>query len=201
MSNKTRSTLTSEINANINDNGANEITAEDVRTRLIDIVDSYPNLTDDAEKLGLKAYNTGNTYQIGESCIESGTIYVANTITTGTFNPAHWDAVGSSTKAISFNGNKFQNPSAVAVDGGTTTLVLAETPPAGCRIDVFVNGELLHCGDGDKTKNFYLSSDGGTTAKSFSALAQGDTLYFNAVITGWNLETDDEVSIFYEKIQ
>lgn len=201
MSNKTRQTLISEINTNVNTNGANEITAEDVRIRLLDIVDSYPNLTDDAEKLGLKEYNPSHTYAIGESCIESGTIYVANTITTGTFVPANWYAVGSTTKAISFNGNKFQNPSAVTIDGGSTGLVLAETPPSNCRIDVFVNGELLHCGDADKTKNFYLSSDGGTTAKSFSSLSAGDTLFFNAVITGWNLEIDDEVSIFYEKIQ
>ena len=201
MSNKTRATITSEINSNINDNTNNEITASDVRTRMIDIVDSYPNLTDDAEKLGLKTYNNAVTYAVGESCVYNSTIYVANSITSGTFDSNDWDAVGSSTKAFGFTGNMFQTPSAVSIDGGNTGLTLADDPPSNCRIDVFVNGELLECGDGDKTKNFYLTNDNGSTARSFANTANGDKLYFNAVTTGWNLETSDKISIHFEKIQ
>ena len=132
MSNKTRATITSEINSNINDNTNNEITASDVRTRMIDIVDSYPNLTDDAEKLGLKTYNNAVTYAVGESCVYNSTIYVANSITSGTFDSNDWDAVGSSTKAFGFTGNMFETPSAVSIDGGDTGLTL-EIGRASCR--------------------------------------------------------------------
>lgn len=201
MANKTRTTLTTEINSNINDNTNNEITASDVRTRLIDIVDSFPNLTDDAEKLGLKEYNSAVTYAIGDACVYNLAIYVANAITTGTFDSNDWDAIGSTTKSISFNGNKFETPLAVTTDNGDTGLTLADNPPVGCRIDVFVNGELLECGDGVKTKNFYLTNDNGLTARSFTDTANGDKLFFNAVVTGWNLETSDKISIHFEKIQ
>lgn len=201
MSNKTRATLQSEINSNITTNGSNEISGAKVRQRMSDIIDSFPNLTDDAEKLGLKVYNPDKSYAPGDTCLESDILYKCTTITTGTFNVSHWTATGSSTKSFAFNGNKFQSPLSVTVNGGNTGITLVDNPPANCRIDIFVNGELLHCGDGDKTKDFYLSSDSGATSKSFANTNTGDELYFNALIVGWNLETSDKISIHYEKIQ
>ena len=44
---------------------------------------------------------------------------------------------------------------------------------------------------------FYFSVDGGTTAKTFEELAIGDTLFFNGAITGFDLDTNDSIDVYY----
>lgn len=198
MSVKDRTTLLNEINTFIDSNGNNGITASELRARLIDIVDSYSNLTNDAGLLGLRPYDPTKVYQLDQTCIFNNQLYICLTTgSTGTFNPANWALTGTSNVSNPFNGNRFQTPLSVTTNSGYTGLTLTSDPPANCRIDVFVNGEFLEIGDGSKLKNFYLSGDNGATARTFANTTAGDKLYFNAVITGWNLETTDKVSINY----
>jgi hypothetical protein len=202
MSNKTRQALLNDITTFIPDNVNNEVSAADVRQRMIDLAESYPNLTDESYLLGLKEYNPANNYAIGESCIESGSIYQSISITTGTFNPAHWTVLGSDTKAFGAFVDTFMVPTnAVTVDGGYSGLTLTDSPPSNCRIDIFADGHHYECGNGSKTKPFYLSSDNGVSAVNFSGTAPGNKLYFNALIAGWDLELTDKISIIYDKIQ
>jgi hypothetical protein len=199
MSAKDRVTLINQINSIITTNGNNEIDGAKLRAQLIDIVDSYANSISDNNIIGLKSYDSTKTYLVGTTCLFSGDLYLCNIITTGTFNPLHWSKQGSSQNSIP-TGVNFGTPNAVSVNNGDTGLTLPSDPPANCRIDIFVNGELLETGDGTKSKNFYLSGDNGSTARPFSATTTGDKLFFNAVVTGWNLETTDKVSIHYNSL-
>lgn len=202
MSVKDRTTLINEINTFIDTNGNNGISASELRARLIDIVDSYSNLTNDAGLLGLKPYDPTKVYLIDQTVLQNNNLYICNTNgATGTFNASQWTLTGSSTKSIPFNGNKFETALAVTTNGGFSGVTLTDDPPANCRVDVFVNGELLECGDGTKTKEFYLSADNGATAVTFANTTTGNKLYFNAVVCGWNLETTDKISVHYTKIQ
>ena len=53
-------------------------------------------------------------------------------------------------------------------------------------------------GDGVKTLNCYFSADGGTTAKSVSALTSGDQLYWNGTVAGFDLDTSDVIDFDYD---
>lgn len=92
MSLKDRTTLLSEIATYINDNTANDITAEEVRTRLLDLTNSYPNLIDDSHLLGLREYDPTKTYLTGYSCVFNASVYKCSAVsTTGTFTPSDWE--------------------------------------------------------------------------------------------------------------
>jgi hypothetical protein len=85
-------------------------------------------------------------------------------------------------------------PLAVAANAtGSTGIALGSTPAGLLRIAI--NGMIAKLGDGVKTEAFYFSGDSGTTARSFANIVSGDTLYFVGTVAGFELETDDMISI------
>ena len=74
---------------------------------------------------------------------------------------------------------------------------LQNNPIDESYIDVRVNNLPVTVGDGIKTKPCYFSSDGGSTAKPFTDIVQGDILYWNGSIAGYELDTTDTISIIY----
>lgn len=68
-----------------------------------------------------------------------------------------------------------------------------EADPVGA-VTVIVNG--LEADLDDKTKDFYLSGDNGTTARAPGAAVTGDKLYVGSGLE-FQLETDDEITIRY----
>jgi hypothetical protein len=96
MAAKDRTTLINEVNQYIADNANNEISAADVRTRLIDIIDSYLNLVSDQTSFGLKEYSETNVYTAGDHVVFNSWLYkCSQTGATGTFDPTKWDFNGS----------------------------------------------------------------------------------------------------------
>jgi len=83
-------------------------------------------------------------------------------------------------------------------DEARTFITMAATPAADGYVGVSVNGILYIVGDGVKTKDAYFSADGGTTAKAMTAIASGDELIWNGVIAGFNLETTDNIALYYD---
>ncbi len=83
-------------------------------------------------------------------------------------------------------------------DEVTTTLAISSTPNDYSRVNVYVNGQLQILGDGVKTTDCYFSGDGGSTARSISAIIATDVLYWNGAIAGFKLATSDSISILYE---
>jgi len=88
-------------------------------------------------------------------------------------------------------------PMVTVGNGADTGIVISGTPLSDSFIEVFVNGIRYPVGDGVKTKAFYFSFDVGATAKFFSEISQGDHLYYNGVINGWDLDTVDRISLLY----
>jgi hypothetical protein len=52
-------------------------------------------------------------------------------------------------------------------------------------------------GNAIKTDDCYFSADGGTTARSYDNLSAGDTLFWNGIIAGFDLEPSDLISFQY----
>jgi hypothetical protein len=83
-------------------------------------------------------------------------------------------------------------------NGSSTGITLSYTPNDYSRVQVFVNGQLQDLGDGISNKDCYFSNDGGVTPLSISSLSIGDTLYWNGIISKFELDSTDMISIVYE---
>jgi hypothetical protein len=94
----------------------------------------------------------------------------------------------------------YQNSTSLTTNGdnSSTGVSLSNTPNSYSRIQVFVNGQLQKLGDGSTTLDCYFSSDSGFTAKSLNSLSTGDILYWNGVITKYELNSQDEITVVYE---
>jgi hypothetical protein len=93
--------------------------------------------------------------------------------------------------------NKFVTPAAGTGNAQTTGITISATPAGDSHVEVEVNGLSYEVGNGVLTKDCYFSVDGGVTAKSIATIASGDTLYWNGVIAGFDLDTVDRVSLNY----
>jgi len=91
--------------------------------------------------------------------------------------------------------DKDMTPTATSGDNATTGLTISNTPKG--LIIIAVDGLIMTLGNGVKTKHCYFSSDGGTTAKTYSTIASGDTLYWNGVIAGSDLATTNKIDFYY----
>ena len=92
-----------------------------------------------------------------------------------------------------------QTASVTSSDGDTSGATITYTPFSDSAVIVKVNGLQINLGDGAKDQAAYFSADGGTTAKSVSDIAAGDTLYWMGSISGYQLEADDEIDVVYDK--
>lgn len=91
------------------------------------------------------------------------------------------------------------NPSATTSDGDTTGIQITYTPFNDSEVKVTVNGLQVDLGNGAKDEACYFSADGGTTARAIADIAANDTLYWMGSVAGYQLETDDEIDLRYEK--
>lgn len=94
--------------------------------------------------------------------------------------------------------NKKQASAVTTTTNETTGITIAATPVPG-YIMVFLNGIELEVGDGVKTKDFYFSVDGGTTARSLTShtVVAGDTLYWTKARELYDLAVTDLITIDY----
>jgi hypothetical protein len=94
----------------------------------------------------------------------------------------------------------YQKSSSLLTNGNTssTGITLTSTPNDYSRVQVFVNGQLQYLGNGVNNTDCYFSNDGGVTPLSISSLSIGDTLYWNGIISKFELDSTDVVSIIYE---
>ena len=92
-----------------------------------------------------------------------------------------------------------QTPSAVSANATSTGLTITNQPVGLVRI--LVNGVQAELGNGVLDKDCYFSSDGGTTPKGFTAIASGDTLFWNGGNAGsYALEISDLVDFIYVSV-
>lgn len=98
--------------------------------------------------------------------------------------------------------DKNLTPAATTGDAQDTTLDITNTPALDGDVGIFVNNlgpYNLANGDGERaTADCYFSDDGGTTAKTKANIAAGDSLYWNGVQAGFDLDTIDRFDFVYE---
>lgn len=152
--------------------------------------------------------------QIGDSAAEGSATSFARSDHTHSVASAAPSAVGTSNSegsAATFSrtdhvhdspapttSDKALTASATSSDGDAATAsTVTATPALDCYVGVRVNGLHYEVGDGVKTKDCYFSADAGTTARSISAIASGDGLYWNGSIAGFQLAATDKIDLDY----
>ena len=92
----------------------------------------------------------------------------------------------------------YQIQSATSTSGNFqfTGITLSVLPSDYSRIQIFVNGQLQNLGDGVTTEDCYFWN--GSSAVSLSNLIAGDQLYWNGIISGFDLDTTDTIQVVYE---
>jgi hypothetical protein len=80
-------------------------------------------------------------------------------------------------------------------DSQPTGITLSSLPNNFSRIQIFVNGQLQRLGDGITTEDCYFFNG---SVISLNNLSIGDELYWNGLISGFDLSSNDLVEIIYE---
>jgi hypothetical protein len=100
--------------------------------------------------------------------------------------------------AVPCKSNQDMTASVTSSDGdAATATAVAKDNHGGGQIFLSVNGVLEQVGDGVKTKAAYISGDGGTNARAFTAVVATDTIRWNGTIAGYELAATDRLSLVY----
>ena len=89
---------------------------------------------------------------------------------------------------------QYGSPLASTGNDSQTGLTLSFIPNNYSRVEVFVNGQKQRLGDGVSTADCYF----GPSPKALNTLTVGDELYWNGIISGFQLTTIDVVEVIYE---
>lgn len=81
----------------------------------------------------------------------------------------------------------------------STGIQISKTPYMDSYILVEVNGISVSVANGDRDAGVvYFSNDGGLTARLIKDIEDGDTLYWNGEIIGYELDANDKINLVYE---
>jgi hypothetical protein len=124
--------------------------------------------------------------------------YTASFVTNSLVTKQYVDGlVSANSGATMVNANKDMVAESTVDDGDLATNAPIANTPAG-YVQVFVNGVKVSLGNGVTDKDCYFSADGGDTAKAISDIANGDFLYWNGSLAGYQLDTFDSIDFDYE---
>jgi hypothetical protein len=84
-------------------------------------------------------------------------------------------------------------PLNVSSTTGYTGIEIAEQPKG--IMFILLNGMISLVGDGVKTMPFFFTQDDGVTARNLVDIVTGDKLYYNPEVAGYDITTDDRISI------
>ncbi|MCK9575371.1 MAG: hypothetical protein WC979_00845 [Candidatus Pacearchaeota archaeon] len=159
-----------------------------------------------------KTINAARNPNAGDSSIppsvsyetaEIGTLWV-NTITYKTYicvidtpNAAVWATAFASIQDTA--SDKKMDCLVTTADGSlATTLGISTTPVNNSYVKVEINGVGIDVGDNTKLNcSCYFSGDSGVTPRAIIDIQVGDKVYWNGSIAGYQLATDDEISLYY----
>lgn len=93
-------------------------------------------------------------------------------------------------------------PDVASGNAAPTGLNITGTPNDGGAVAVYLNGVLYSVADGNTQKTtsvFYFSLDNGVTALELAAIVPGADLFFNGVVAGFDLDTNDRITMLYTR--
>lgn len=97
--------------------------------------------------------------------------------------------------------DKNLSPIATSGDEADTNINISITPPERSVVEIKVNGLSYLVGDGVKTEQCYFADPSDlTVAKTYTGatrIVSGDRLVWNGLISEFDLEIDDTISIYY----
>lgn len=151
---------------------------------------------DDANSDGIKINVAIETVSSGPGVTQS-TWQIGQSITYTT------DAHGITSSSILPDGiltyvDKNINPIASTGNNSSTGVMMSYSPYQDSYVMVEVNGLSVEVGDGTKDKDAYFSGNNGLVASSIEEIRQGDQLFWNGEIAGYELEIGDEINLIYE---
>lgn len=76
-----------------------------------------------------------------------------------------------------------------------TGITISFTPINSSSIQVYVNSVAIRESYGNRLGECYFSGDNGSTAKNLGFIQVGDSLYWNGIIAGYNLDDKDRISL------
>lgn len=90
-------------------------------------------------------------------------------------------------------------PASVTTTDGSlvTTIAIIDRPVSSSHVRVFVNGVEVNTGGKTYPHDCYFSADGGITERILGDERQGDRLYWNGSVAGYNLDTIDLIDFIY----
>lgn len=93
--------------------------------------------------------------------------------------------------------DKSLTPLATSGNFSSTGISITHTPHSDSYVSVLVNGIQVEVGDGVRTKNCYFSADAGASAKTIANISASDVLFWNGVISGYDLSPTDRIDLNY----
>jgi hypothetical protein len=82
-------------------------------------------------------------------------------------------------------------------NASSTAVAISTTPSNDGYVGISINGVWYEVGNGVLTKDCYFSVDGGVTARTIAAITSGDILYWNGTNSGFNLDANDRIDLYY----
>jgi hypothetical protein len=83
-------------------------------------------------------------------------------------------------------------------DNFNTGIIISGTPISNSYVGVTINGVNAEVGNGVTTKDCYFSSNGTSGGvRNFSGITTGDYFMWNTTISGYDLDSEDIVSFYF----
>ena len=109
---------------------------------------------------------------------------------------------GTGRGGVPTQGNRLMAALVTTADGDLAlTPTVSQTPRNDSNVRVEANGVNMQVANGDAERTIsecYFSGDGGTTARTISAIQSGDELYWNGSVAGYQLGSTDRVAFLYD---
>ena len=143
--------------------------------------------------VGINNENPTTTLDVNGSTKISGNL-IATTVSATTYY--------NLPKSIPYSNNKSNFTSATTVgDNFNTGVRVSGSPINNSYVGVTINGLNVEVGNGVTTKDCYFSSNGTSGGvRNFSGITTGDYFMWNTTISGYDLDSTDKISFYYNII-
>jgi hypothetical protein len=92
-----------------------------------------------------------------------------------------------------------ETPNTTDGNYSSTGITIDFKPINNSTVQVYLNGLAMLESYGNRNGQVYFSNDNGVTARNVDEIQSGDTLYWNSIITGFELDENDYISLVYHK--